>query len=124
MRIIKSAICLSILFGLTGCELAADPNTLTGTYRHPDSQETLTLRKDGTAILRNRPGSEEDIVVKWRHSTGGDEYDCTRLDFEPIDAKGIEWHTCANRVLARDTVFIGYPGADPDESDSFYEKVK
>lgn len=82
------------------------------------------LREDGTAVLRNKPGSEGDIVVKWSRFKGNDGYDCTWLDFEPIDSKGIEWHTCANRVPTRDTVFIGYPGVDPDEADSFYEKVK
>ncbi len=124
MRNITNAIGLTILLGLTGCELAADPDTLTGTYRRPDSQEMLILRKDGTAILRNRPGKEGDIVVKWSRYKSNDKYDCTWLDFEPIDSRGIEWHTCANRILVRDTVFIGHPDADPDESDSFYEKVK
>jgi len=124
MRIAKAVISLTILLGLAGCEIAADPDTLTGTYRRPDSQEMLILRKDGTAILRNRPGSEGDIVVKWSRYKSNDEYDCTWLDFEPIDARGIEWHTCANRIPVRDTVFIGHPDADPDESASFYEKVK
>jgi len=90
MRITKGIICLSILLGLAGCEIAADPDTLTGTYRSPDSQETLTLRKDGTAILRNKPGSDGNILIKWSLSKRSDQYDCTWINFEPLDEKGVE----------------------------------
>lgn len=119
----KLALTVVLLLGLAGCEYAAKPDDLAGEYRRPDTQESLTLKTDGTAIVRNMPSKPAEFRVRWKRLPANDDATCTWIDFEPLTPEGVEWHTCANRIVFRRTVFIGYPGVDPDESGSFYEKI-
>lgn len=111
------------LLCLTGCEYRPQPTELIGRYKRPGTPEGLILRPDGTAVVQNLPGHPAEVIVKWTRSPAFDEWGCLRLDFQSEPADGVEWHTCANKVWTRKTVFIGYPYGDPDVS-ADYEKVE
>lgn len=122
MKLRKMLIAVSLL-ALAGCEYRARPDELVGDYRRPDTNESLSLKADGTAIVRNLPGHPGEMMVRWSRFPKNDDSTCTWIDFEPLSSNAIEWHTCANKIIGRDIVFIGYPYGDPDSTSDF-EKVK